>query len=245
MKFYFGGYYLIKPRKADFGSIKNKEFLTCSSCINDTLIDTWAISWARPIEHQIKELREDYEISEERQIEIQNWADKKLEEKRIGWHQVFSDLETINEYSNKFFSHIKEKEILQILFPEDEREDFLTEFAPTKKEYGTLGIYDNLKKIIVERESKEEEFIGYDLIGVELGGDFHTFHCHDLADELTSKFGIELNEFGLIQEIENQKEIIDFMNDKENGHEPVPWYLVKVKKEKKPAGNTVDNDNAD
>ena len=239
MKFYFGGYYLIKPRKADFGSIKNKEFLTCSSCINDTLIDTWAISWATPIEHQIKKLREDYKISEEKQIVIQNWVDKKFEEKRIGWNQVFSDLETIKEYGDKFFNHVKDKEILQILFSENERDDFMTEFAPTKKEYGTIGIYDNLKKKIVEKESNDEKFIGYDLIGVELGGNFHSFHCHDLTDELTSKFGIELNEFGLINEIENPKEVVEFMNNEENGCEPVPWYLVKVKKEKKPAGNNV------
>jgi len=126
---------------------------------------------------------------------------------------------------------------LQILFPENDRADFLTEFAPAKKEYGTLGIYDNLKKKIVEKESDDEAFIGYDLIGVELGGDFHTFHCHDLSNELTSKFGIELNEFGLIKEIESPKEIVDYMNDEENGCEPVPWYLVKVKKEKKAAAN--------
>jgi hypothetical protein len=236
MKFYSGGYYLIKPRKADFGSKKDKEFLTCSSCINDTLIDTWAISWAGRPENQVKELREVHEISEEQQNEIQNWVDKKFEEKRIGWPQVFSDLETTKEYSDKFFSHIKERQILQILFPEDERENFLTEFAPAKKEYGTLGIYDNLIKKIYENQS-DEEFIGYDLIGVEVRGTFHSFHCHDLANELTSKFGIELNEFGLIKEIKNPTEIVDYMNDEENGCEPVPWYLVKVKKEKKPAGN--------
>ncbi len=230
MKFYFGGYYLIKPRKADFGSTKNKRFLTCSSCINDTLIDTWAISWATPIEHQIKELREKFGISVEKRLEIQNWADKKLEENRIGWHQVFSDLETVNEYGDKFFSHILEKEILQILFSEEERKFFLDEFTPEKKEYGTLGIYDNLKRKIIEEESDEEEFIGFDLIGVELGGDFHSFHCHDIANQLIDEFGIELNKYGLIKEIANHKEIITYMNDEENGFEPVPWFLVKVKK---------------
>lgn len=230
MKYYFGGYYLIKPREANFGGIKNKKILTCSSCINDTLIDSWAISWATPIEPQTKLIREEFEINDEKLRDIQNWADKKLDEKRIGWLEVFSDLETIQEYSNKYFSHMKEKEILQILFPEDEREDFLTEFAPAKKEYGALGIYDNLNREIVEEQNESQITIGYDLIGVELGGNFHSFHCHDLATELGAKFGIELNEYGLIKEITNQKEIIDYMNDEENGFEPVPWYLVKVKK---------------
>jgi len=80
---------------------------------------------------------------------------------------------------------------------------------------------------------KEIEFIGFDLIGVESGGDFHSFHCHDLANELREKFGLELNEFGLIREMKNPQDVIDFMNDENNGFEPVPWYLVKVKKERR------------
>ena len=66
MKYYFGGYYLIKPREANFGGIKNKKILTCSSCINDTLIDSWAISWATPIEPQTKLIREEFEINDEK-----------------------------------------------------------------------------------------------------------------------------------------------------------------------------------
>ncbi len=233
MKFYFGGYYLIKLKKADFGTIRNQEIMTCSSCINDSLFDSWSISWTTPIVNQIKEIREEFKISGEKQLIIQNWADKKFEEKRIGWQQVFSDYETIKEYSDNFFDHIKEREILKILFPESEREDFLAEFVPQKEEYGTLGIYDNLLKEIIEDENEKEEFIGFDLIGVESGGDFHSFHCHDLANELREKFGLELNEFGLIREMKNPQDVIDFMNDENNGFEPVPWYLVKVKKERR------------
>lgn len=232
MKFYFGGYYLIKLRKANFGSIKNQEIMTCSSCINDTLFDSWSMSWTTPIENQIKDIREELKISEEKQIKIQKWSDKKFEEKKIGWQQVFSDYETIKEYSDKFFTHIKEKEILKILFPENERRDFLTEFAPEKKEYGTLGIYDNLIEGIIDEETENEEFIGFDLIGVELGGDFHTFHCHDLANDLKNKFELEINRFGLIEEIKNPQKVINYMNNEGNGFEPVPWYVVKIKREK-------------
>lgn len=77
MKYYFGGYYLIKPKATDLGSIKNQKLLTCSTCINDTLIDTWAISWATPIEHQIKALREEFKINEEKQKEDSRGAKRK------------------------------------------------------------------------------------------------------------------------------------------------------------------------
>ena len=119
MKYYFGGYYLIKPRKADFGSIKGKEFLTCSSCINDSLLDSWTLSWTTPIEEQIKELRNELNIDEPKQAEIQKWADEKFENNEIGWLEVFADLKTVEEYSQKFFKHIKNKVILKILFPEN------------------------------------------------------------------------------------------------------------------------------
>ncbi len=234
MKYYFGGYYLIKPRKIEFGSKKGKEYLTCSSCINDSLYDSWTLSWTTPIEEQIKELRNELQIDEQKQEEIQKWADEKFENGKMGWLEVFSDLETLREYSHKFFRHIKNKVILKILFPENEMEDYLREFKPKKDKEGKSGIYENLTKRMEYTNSNDNEvFIGYDLIGAETGGaGFHTFHCHDLTNDLKREFGIELNEYGLIEKIRNQKEIVDYMNDEENGFEPVPWFLIKVMKVK-------------
>ena len=239
MKKYIGGYFLIKPREANYGSLNGKIISTCSSCINDTLYDSWAISWTEPIDHQIETLRTELEISEERQNEIQKWADQRFEEERIGWLEVFQDLETITEYSNSFFSHIEEKEIMKIVFQEDEADAFLKEFKPTHEKEGVAGMYQNL---ILKTENvidkSNEEFLGYDLIGVEYGGaGFHTFHCHDLANDLTDKFGLAINEKGLIESVVNEKGLVDYMNDEENGFEPVPWFLVEVFKMKKAPNN--------
>lgn len=240
MKKYIGGYFLIKPRKANCGSLKGKTISTCSSCINDSLYDSWAISWTEPIDHQIETLRTELEISEEKQKEIQKWVDQRFEEERVGWLEVFQDLETVTEYSNSFFSHIDEKEIMKVIFPENEANAFLEEFKPRNEKEGVAGIYQNL---IMQTENtsdnSEDEFLGYDLIGVEYGGaGFHTFHCHDLTNDLTDKFGLKVNEKGLIESVVNEKELVDYMNDEENGFEPVPWFLVEIFKIKK-APNTV------
>ena len=215
MKKYIGGYYLIKPREMDFGSLKDQQVLTCSSCINDPLFDSWTISWAEPIEHQVEVLRNELGISEQKQLEIQRWADQKFEEEKIGWLEVFQDLETVKYYSENFFSHIEEKEILMIVFPEDETEAFLKHFSPHKENIGASGIYQNLK-LKKEFSSADESGIrlGWDLIGVEYGGsNFHTFHCHDLSSELTEKFGLKINKHGLIESIGKSKEELDNMND--------------------------------
>lgn len=101
------------------------------------------------------------------------------------------------EYKNLFFPEDR-SEILSINFPETETAELLSLFNSEDSSFQEIGLSNNLKNRIVENEN--DKTIGYDLIGIEESGDFHSFHCHDLATELTEKFGIEINEFGLIKE---------------------------------------------
>ncbi|MEZ4848143.1 MAG: hypothetical protein R3B93_05885 [Bacteroidia bacterium] len=118
---------------------------------------------------------------------------------------MFSDYEAAKEYYHLFFSHIENAELLKLVFPEEEALAFIKEFEPENENQGASGIYEILKKKTeVSYLSPNEEFLGFDLIGVEYGGtSFHTFHCHDLSDELNRKFQIEVNEYGLIKEIDD------------------------------------------
>lgn len=141
---------------------------------------------------------------------------------------VFSDLETLTEYK-KFFKNLSEEiKILAIYFSENEREELLKEVDFEDKTVSSVGIETMLQRQIEEDESGVT--IGYDLIGIEISGDFHTFHCHNLAGELEEKFSVKINEFGLIEDCSNWKELVEFMNDEETGCEPFPWFLVKVKR---------------
>ena len=140
----------------------------------------------------------------------------------------FADLETVKEYKNKFFSHLADTKIFSIYFPDSETSDIIDKFQP-KESNGTLGIWDNLTKKTIETNDSKEITIGYDLIGIELSGYFHSFNCHDIADELVEKFGVTINNYGLIDEQKDWKPLTDFMNDEASGHEPVPWYVCKVK----------------
>jgi hypothetical protein len=67
------------------------------------------------------------------------------------------------------------------------------------------------------------------IIGIEISGDFHSFHCHDISTDLTERFGLTLNEYGLFEGAEDWKPIMDYMNDENNGFEPVPWFVCKTK----------------
>lgn len=218
----------MKLCKLDYGTYKNTKLYTCSTCINDSFLDSWSLSWSSSSGKEIDdETISNFKLTKDKIQQIQHWSDQKFEENKIGWIHTFSDLETLNEYKKTFFSEF-ESETLSINFPETEVKELEIAFNRENLDLGEIGISKNLKRRIEENNSKET--IGYDLIGMEDGGDFHSFHCHDLTKELIQKFGIKINEFGLIEENDTWQEMVSYMNDEENGFETAPWFYVKVNK---------------
>lgn len=227
MKYYFGAYYLIKLKKLNFGSFKGSKIYTCSTCINNSYYDSWSIAWDENEKNSIPQPKSDFNVNENLLQKIHQWTDQKLKENKIDWVCSFADLQTLNEYKTTFFPK-SECENLSIYFPESERTEILKLFDPEKTKLAEVGFSKNLKKEI--EENTFEQTLGYDIIGIEKSSVFHSFHCHNLANELTEKFGIEINEFGLINENDKWKGLLEFMNNEKNGCTPVPWFYVKVKR---------------
>ncbi|WP_378187449.1 hypothetical protein ACE939_03810 [Aquimarina sp. W85] len=231
MKYYIGAYYLIKLKPIEYGTIKGSEIYTCSRCVNNSFFDSWAISWVTTEKKELEETKQTFNLTDKNVEEIQFWVDKKLNEEKLGWINTFSDLKTLTEYKEKFFFNDSNFEILSISFPESDLSEALEMTKPTLSSSGEIGIYSKLKT--KELDLEKNEFLGYDIIGIETSGDFHSFHCHDVSNDLKAKFGLQINKFGLIESCENWDEIMEFMNDQVNGFEPVPWLYVKVNRVKK------------
>jgi len=191
--FFLGGYYLIKLRPMRSGV---DPVFTCSTCINDSFLESWSYSWTTRNNDGIEEIKEKFQVDDDKIQSIRTWVDHAFDGKKIGWPEVFHDLETAQEYSHTFFSHIPDVQMMSVYFSESEAADLLSEFKPRKEEHGTLGLYDNLLKLIPEDQCKGETFLGFDIIGVESGGDFHSFWCHDMAKDLSERFHLTLNRHG-------------------------------------------------
>ncbi|WP_145996335.1 hypothetical protein [Dysgonomonas massiliensis] len=169
----------------------------------------------------------EYNISEETISSIHKWTDEMDSSNMIGYMNLFYSIETAKEYKNCFFSHLDETLILGLYFPIRESQEFVDCFEPKGKNEGEIGLRYKLKQY--QPDDDTGILLGFDLIGVEIGGEFHSFHCHDLANDLIERFDIAINEFGLIQNENKWEAIIDYMNDESNGFEPVPWFFVQVK----------------
>lgn len=226
MDYYKAGYYLIKTRPIGFGNFKDKEVLTCSSCINDTLLDTFSRPWTihkNEKEDAIKDFDIDYKTIES----IHTWTNQMDTENKIGYPDLFNSIDSAREYRDRFFQHLNDVKILGVYLPIAEKDDLIKHFEPQGEKMGEIGLRCNLRK--QEIDNDKENVLGFDLIGIEIGGDFHSFHCHDLYGDLKRDLEIELNDYGLINNDTKWKELVDYMNDEDKGFEPVPWYFVKIK----------------
>ena len=229
MNYFLGAYYLLKLKPLDFGEFKGQKILTGSRCLNESYFDTWSLSWAGDGKHNLSEAETEFGVTETEINEIQKWSDIKFRENHLGWINTFNDLETLIEYKTKFFNNTFDFDAIGIYFPENSLQDFIAEFETQSESIGEIGILTCLKQQKTE-QSEGEEFVGYDLIGVEATGSYHSFQCYGNIEEIVDKFDLTLNHQGLINEFENKQALLKYANSPESGLPSVPWYLVKVKK---------------
>ena len=229
---YNGGHYLIKTEPIDFGADKDKVVGTCSRCINFSVFDNWCLSWMSDKLDEREKI--ELELTDKKIEEIQNWTDSRFD----NGSNVFPDLKTAIEFKDLFFKSRNDILIYSLYFPETDTNFLIDEFAEGKNtnefnyNNGNFGLRNNLIKRAEEIDDINEELLGYDFIGVECDGSFHSFHCHDITKTLIDKFSLTLNANGLFDKPERPIEIREYLNDPKTGLEPVPWYIVKVKRQK-------------
>ncbi|WP_289056126.1 hypothetical protein [Carboxylicivirga marina] len=189
-------------------------------------MDTFARPWT--IQKDEKEdIVKNFNIDYDTIKHIHSWTDKMDIENEIGFPDLFYSIDSARQYRDSFFSHLKECMIIGIYLPQTEMDNLIKEFEPQGEKMGEIGLRYRLRKKEIENDNGK--LIGYDMIGIESGGGFHTFHCHDLYNDLKRDLEIEINENGLINSDSKWNELVDYMNDDDKGFEPVPWYFAKVK----------------
>ncbi|MGD9588872.1 MAG: hypothetical protein AB7Q37_02600 [Pyrinomonadaceae bacterium] len=229
MIYYLGGYYLVLLRPTSFGASPGRLINTASECLSENLIGHWAYPWDKPARKDSAGAEAALNLEKSKVDAIREWVGAKTTANSIGWQSVFLDVQTAIEYRERFFPDLDGVSLLGLYFSENESAEILNEFKPESKGSGEIGIYQMLLKQLPEVEGSRQKLLGFDLVGIEYGGDFHSFHCHDMAGELSNRFGLVLNRFGLFNEVSDWQPVLDYMNDEETGCEPVPWFAVKVK----------------
>jgi hypothetical protein len=224
--YYVGGYKWVLPTKKGDLAKAYPRLLTASSCINVSPLELWCWEDYSVAEVGVEEDFLQLQLDREKVDAIRTYVTEQAALWRVNRYEFFADVKSAREYRAKFFAHLPRLELLRLDFSETERESYLHEFPRDPEQYdaGMASLLAGGRPA-----AAEGEVMGFDLIGVEPDGSFHSFHCHYLEQDMTERFGVVVNEFGLMDDPGDQAGVIvDFANDPDTGLEPVPWFMVRV-----------------
>jgi hypothetical protein len=74
------------------------------------------------------------------------------------------------------------------------------------------------------------ELLGFEVVGAETCLDFHSWHCHGYAAEVSDALGIRVNPLGLIPTSEEARRVLGWMLERpmDEAPEPVAWTVVAL-----------------
>lgn len=225
MAYYQAGYYLMKIGHTAPGIADGHKVMTASVCLNDSYYDYWGHSWMADAKDKPTIARA-HGLGENQIDALQAWVDKKYGQNALGLPNVFYSLETLQAYRAEFFGARDDLVAIGLSFDEAEAAALVADLDGQTGQMAELGLCHALKRKAAE--PPEGQCLGYDIIGVEIDGSFHSFHCHGLQAELAEKLGLAFNHYGLIEGCEDWRTVTAYCNDDANGLEPVPWFYAKV-----------------
>ena len=127
----------------------------------------------------------------------------------------------------KFFSHLPDLKIYAICLTKPFLANLIVAAEPADPNW-VSGIYQLAKRWVPEQIHDDETLLGFDMIGIEPGGSFHTFYCHGGDRYRIGDFDLRINEYGLFEDYEDWETVMKYANEYA-AFEPVPWVVCKVK----------------
>jgi hypothetical protein len=220
MDFFVGGYFLVQGiQSADWMNKKllPAKFWTISGCICEIYPDLWAFNWSSIPSGDYPEI---LNLDDKGFELLQTWADELMKKDELGWPNVFLNITIARQFYTRYLSHLPDIKLLSIGLPEAYLAEYIEENS-LDPGGGAGGIYKKLQQR--EFVSDNEIARGFEILGEEYGGRFHSFVCNSLETNYHARLDISLNQHGLIDRYEEAVKATDYTNLDEVGAEPVLW----------------------
>lgn len=200
--------------------------ITASTCMADVYPDERVLTWANTSPEDLAGVREKLKLNESDFEDLRKWEDQSFD-LGFGWPNVILDLMFAREFNRRYLQAIRGIHLLGMCITTDDAEKFNKHIVYWSK--GRTG-ESGFQKIFSRRLPcvHAGAFLGFDVIGLEWSGEFHTFSCNDLAKDYVEKLGITFNAHGLIPDETMAFAAAEYTKREETGAEPVPWCAVKL-----------------
>lgn len=192
--------------------------ITASSDLTAIGPGPWALSWVNQDDSDRQE-RVAFGIDDASLQEVSAWVDGKMNSGEWGWPRIFTGLEAANEFLARF-QPVGAHRIIGLGMAVELVEQVLADH-PDESGMGRYGYIETLRRRQPLALGGLE--LGYEILGEELGGEFHSWHCNHLEPLVHEKLGIEVNRYGLIDSPDAARKVTGFIGRADVPAEPVPW----------------------
>ena len=223
MDYYLAGYYLVEglPRPPQMAPFLPPMLWTISSCLCAIYPDSWALSWVThtPVDRAAMQARLGLDTEAFRALQAE--MDAAFDQQRFGWPNVWLDRPAAEQFQRQHLTAIPHVKLLAIALPAPYLDPCLRDSTPTPGS-GACGLYQMLSRRI--KLTDQTGALGYESLGVEVGGSFHSFLCNYLEVPYQQELHVHFNDYGLIAGYADAVRAADYTNLATTGAEPVPWY---------------------
>lgn len=198
--------------------------LTASACLAPIAPDTWAIEWAKVEEPQRLACAAEFGIDARHLPDAIRWATDHLDGGGFAWPNVFLSAAAARDFHRRFVT--TSVRLLQISLPLPSLESFLILTTPRQQPgfapVGSVGIHDALALRLPLTDLAERR--GYEVLGFDGAAGFDSFRCNGLEGDFERLFGVQFNQWGLIDDRSAAARCADYANSPEVSTCAVAWH---------------------
>lgn len=225
-----GGYFITRAVERDpdrSPDVLPTHLISLSACIAAFMPGEWALPWGGVPESRRLSIADDFGIAESELPELAHRVQDRMSAGELGWPCVWHSVEAALEFAREFGG--PENDWLVVGAGLDARYvDALLEGTRPHPGAGMPGIHEAVSKR--RHPDPGGHRLGWELLGCDGGGTFHSWLCHGLEIDASREYGIVPNEYGLIASRADADAVVEHCRRHGIELEPgfwAPWQLVR------------------
>ena len=209
MKFLNFGYYIVQPYPTpEYLSLTCEHVLTVSQCFGDVHPSLVGLLFHLEHDPQQLEYKKSLALSDEEFSKLQEIVLHLYKSHKLDVDGRFVELSDALSFCEKCLYNLPNVKIISIALESAYKDIFIEDAGRC------------LNASFLEKQQSNGNFLGYDILGWDFSY-FHTYLCNSLHQDISDRYPLELNAFGLIQN--HYSYVKEFSEYIDGEGEPVLW----------------------
>jgi len=214
MDFLNFGYYIVEPSPIpEYLNLTCKQVLTVSECLCTIHPSLTGFLFHIELVEQPLEYKKSLMLSDKEFTELQEMVLHLYNERKLDVDSRFIRFSDALLFCKKYLYNKPNAKVISIALESAYKDAFIEEVDRC------------LNATLLEHRKSDGDFLGYDILGWDFSY-FHTYLCNGLNQDISSKYLLDVNKYGLLQNPYSQVKIFSEYIDGKG--EPVMWFPFAV-----------------